>query len=146
MGSRLMDQVLADIILMIHALFVGFVVFGLVLIVAGLTFGWAWATNFCFRLVHLLAIALVVVQAWFNHLCPLTTWESRLRQAAGDAAYPGTFIQYWLQRLIFYDFAPWVFTAVYTAFGLLVLSTWILRPPRLPHRKEFSRQARQSSH
>ncbi len=136
-----MHQMLADLILITHAVFVGFVVFGFVWIAAGLAFGWSWAKNFWFRLAHLLAIALVVVQAWFDQLCPLTIWESRLRQAAGDAAYPGTFIQYWLQRLIFYDFEPWVFTFVYTAFGMLVLSTWILKPPRWPRRKGDSRQA-----
>ena len=130
-----MAQVLADIVLIIHALFVGFVVFGLVLIAAGLALGWPFAANFWFRLAHLLAIALVVVQAWLGQICPLTTWESRLRQAAGDSPYPGSFIQYWLQRWIFYDFEPWIFTAAYTVFGLAVLSTWILKPPRRPRRK-----------
>jgi hypothetical protein len=130
-----MYPLFADILLVFHALFVAFVVLGFMLTVAGLLLRWSWVGNFWFRLVHLLAIGFVVAQAWFDRICPLTSWESSLREAAGGVPYSGSFILWWLQRLIYYDFAPWVFTSAYTIFGAMVLLTWILSPPRFPRVK-----------
>lgn len=125
-------SLLADTILIMHGLFIAFVVGGLVVILIGELRGWAWVRNWWFRLVHLAAIAIVVLQAWFDRLCPLTEWESRLREAAGGTGYTRSFIAYWLHELLFYDAAPGVFTALYTAFGLAVLLAWRLVPPRRP--------------
>jgi hypothetical protein len=33
--------------------------------------------------------------------------------------------------LLFFDAEPWVFTVCYTLFGLAVLATFVLAPPRL---------------
>ncbi|MCX5906986.1 MAG: DUF2784 domain-containing protein, partial [Deltaproteobacteria bacterium] len=131
MDEAAMYQWMADIILIIHAMFIGFVVQGLVLIFVGGFFGWAWVRNLWFRIGHLLAIGFVVTEAWWGQDCPLTIWENSLRKAGGGVTYSGTFIQYWLQRLIFYDFPPWVFTAAYTAFCFLVLLAWIWMPPKV---------------
>ena len=117
---------LADGILVVHALFVAFVVFGQALILAGLGFGWRWVRNLPFRLAHLAAIGIVVLQAWLGVLCPLTILENALRRRAGEVAYMGSFIEHWLHRIIFYDAEPWVFTVVYTAFAAAVVppGTW----------------------
>ncbi len=131
-----MYQTLADIILVLHLLFIAFVIFGLVLIVVGMLCRWSWVRNFFFRLIHLLAIGIVVVQAWADRFCPLTTWENRLREAAGGVPYSGTFIQHWIHKLIFYDAPQGVFILIYTVFGLLVLAAWIVSPPRSPHIKD----------
>ena len=121
----------ADAILVIHALFVGFVVLGLLCILLGGARGWHWVRNFWFRLAHLLAIAVVVLQSWVGMICPLTIWESALRRAAGGDAYPDTFIGYWLGRLLYYQAPGWVFALVYTAFGALVFASWYwIRPNR----------------
>jgi hypothetical protein len=130
-----MHLLFADILLVIHAVFLAFVVVGFVLTVAGILLRWSWVGNFWFRLIHLLAIGLAVVQAWFDRICPLTSWESALREAAGGVPYSGSFIGWWLQRLIYYDFAPWVFTSAYTIFAAMVLVTWVLSPPRSPRVK-----------
>jgi Protein of Unknown function (DUF2784) len=127
-----MYRILADIILVIHTVFVAFVVFGFILIIAGMVRRWAWTENFWFRLGHLGAIGTVTALTWCDKICPLTIWESRLREAAGGAAYSGTFVQYWLQKLIFYDFPPRVFTLAYTLFATLVLITWLAKPPKSP--------------
>jgi hypothetical protein len=126
-----MHPLFADILLVIHALFVAFVVLGFVLTVSGILLQWSWVGNFWFRLIHLLAIGSVVAQAWFDRICPLTSWESSLREAAGGVPYSGSFIRWWLQRLIYYDFAPWVSTSAYTIFATMVLVTWIWSPPRI---------------
>jgi polyferredoxin len=120
----------ADAVLLTHALFVAFVVVGQVLILAGLALGWRWVRDFRFRVAHLVAIAIVVAQAWLGVLCPLTVLENALRRRAGEATYTESFIGHWLHRLIFYDAEPWAFTAVYSVFGALVLLTWVLGAPR----------------
>lgn len=115
---------------MVHALFVFFVVAGFAIILIGIANGWSWTRNIWFRALHLLAIAVVVAQAWFGVRCPLTVWEAALRRRAGQQAQDGSFIEYWLQRLIFYEAEPWVFVVVYSAFGFAVLLAYIVAPPR----------------
>ncbi|MEQ1801120.1 MAG: DUF2784 domain-containing protein [Gammaproteobacteria bacterium] len=120
---------LADLVLVTHALFVGFVVMGFALILAGLARGWDWVRRPGFRYAHLAAIGVVVVQAWFGIECPLTTLESALRTRAGEAGYGASFIQDWLYRLLFYQADAWVFTVLYTAFGVAVALVWWFAPP-----------------
>ena len=79
----------ADAILLLHVLFVAFVVLGLVLVFVGRALGWFWVRNRWFRLLHLIAIAVVVIQSWLRVICPLTTLEMEFRSRAGDAVYPG---------------------------------------------------------
>lgn len=121
-------RLLADVVVAIHALYVGFVVFGFVAILIGYARGWRWVRNLYFRILHLAAILFVCLQAIIGIDCPLTTLENALRLGAGQRGYGGDFISYWLDRLIFYDFPPPVFTAVYLAFGALVLATLWLVP------------------
>jgi hypothetical protein len=117
---------LADVILIAHFAIVVFIVCGFVAIVIGKWLGWTWIRNRAFRLTHLAAIGIVVLQAWLGQMCPLTNWENALREAAGRSGYSETFVQHWLHRLLFYDAPPWVFAVLYTVFGLLVLAAWLL--------------------
>ena len=121
-------RVLADCVVAFHAAYVTFVVFGLVAIFAGHAAGWRWVRNVWFRAAHLAAILLVCAEAVVGVACPLTTLENSLRMRAGGAAYPGDFIGYWLDWIIFYDAPPWVFTAIYLSFAALVLATFWLVP------------------
>jgi Protein of Unknown function (DUF2784) len=125
-----MWQLLADAVLLLHAAVVLFVVGGLVLVWIGNAWNWGWVNRWWFRLLHLLAIAVVVVQAWLGVMCPLTTLEWWLREQGGGAARSQGFIEYWVQRWLFYQAPPWVFTALYTVFAALVLATWWRWPPR----------------
>ena len=117
---------LADAILVIHFAFVVFVVAGFVLILVGLLASWSWIHNRLFRIAHLAAIGIVVMQAWFGQLCPLTIWENALRRRAGQSDYSETFVEHWLHEILFYQAEPWIFTAIYTAFGALVVLVWFL--------------------
>lgn len=123
-------QLLADTVLTVHALIVVFIVMGLLFILVGGIRNWAWINNWWFRILHLIAIGIVVLQAWLGVLCPLTTLEMWLRQQAGGEAYETSFIQYWLQRLLYYDLPFWVFAVAYSLFGLAVLFAWLKYPPR----------------
>lgn len=120
----------ADAVLLFHTLFVAFVVFGLLLIVAGGVLSWRWVRNRRFRILHLVAIGVVVLQAWFGMICPLTTVEMWLRSRAGDAVYQGSFISHWLESILYYEAPAWVFAVCYTAFGALVALSWYLVRPR----------------
>ena len=119
----------ADLILFTHVLFVAFVVVGLVLILLGKFLNWRWVRNWWFRIAHLVAIVIVVLQAWLGVICPLTTLEMYLRKQAGDAVYAGTFISHWLESILYYQAPMWVFTLCYTVFGALVVLSWFwVRP------------------
>ena len=124
------SQYLADAVLVAHVLFVGFVVGGLLLTVCGGHLGWAWIRNTWFRSTHLAAIGVVVAQAWLGMVCPLTTLEMRLRFQVGQPVYEGSFIQYWLHRMLYFDLPAWAFIVAYTIFGMLVVWAWIRFPPK----------------
>ncbi len=119
-------SLLADTVLIIHFAFVVFVVFGLVLILVGLLNRWSWVRNRVFRVTHLVAVGVVVLQAWLGQLCPLTIWENELRRRAGQSGYTETFVEHWLHEILFYQAEPWVFTTIYTCFGALVVLVWFL--------------------
>ena len=125
---------IADAILLLHVLFVVFVVIGLVLIFAGKLRCWSWIRNPWFRLAHLAAIGIVVVQSWVGAICPLTSLEMVLRSRAGDAAYSGSFISHWLGTVLYYQAPAWVFVVCYTAFGAVVVASWFWVRPRLLNR------------
>lgn len=119
----------ADALLVLHVLYVAFVVLGLVLIFVGGALSWRWVRNPWFRYAHLAAIGFVVVQAWLGMVCPLTVWENELRGMAGGATYAGTFMSHWLEQLLYYQAPGWVFAVCYTAFGSLVVASWFwVRP------------------
>lgn len=125
-------QVLADLVLSLHFAIVLFVICGLALIIAGNMLRWKWVNSWWFRAVHLAAIAVVVAESWFGIACPLTTLEAWLRQQAGQATHDASFIEHWVQRLLYYEAPPWAFTLAYSLFGLAVVATWWVFPPRRP--------------
>jgi len=121
----------ADAVLLLHVLFVAFVVTGLVLILAGKLLSWAWVRNWWFRVIHLAAIGVVVLQSWLGVICPLTKLEMYLRGKAGDAMYAGSFVAHWLESILYYRAPTWVFAACYTAFAAIVVLSWVwVRPHR----------------
>lgn len=117
---------LADLILLVHAAFVLFVVGGLVATWVGAILGLEWARNPWFRGIHLAAIAFVVAQSVLGYACPLTIWEDALRGTAADEG----FIQRGVRALLYWRAPPWVFTLAYAVFGALVAATWWRVPPR----------------
>lgn len=122
-------QAFADVVLLAHLGVVAFVVGGLVLIVIGNFTGWAWVNRLWFRMAHLLAITIVVAESWLGITCPLTALEAWLRNLAGSPSYSQSFIEHWVQHLLFYDAPSWVFGGAYTVFGFLVLVVWWYYPP-----------------
>lgn len=127
--SKVPYQLLADAVLTVHLGIVAFVVGGLVLVIVGNLAGWRWVNALRFRLLHLAAIAFVVAEAWLGATCPLTTLEMWLRAQARATTYAGSFIEHWIQRVLYYDAPSWVFALAYSLFGLLVVAAWVRFPP-----------------
>ncbi|MFK7777855.1 MAG: DUF2784 domain-containing protein [Gimesia sp.] len=120
----------ADFTVVIHFAFVLFVLLGQIFITIGVLTGWGWIRNFKFRVIHLTAILFVVFESLTGIICPLTTLEKWLRNNAGEANYQGDFIATFVHDTLFMTAEPWVFTLCYSLFGLFVLATFFLAPPR----------------
>ena len=131
-------QVLAEVVLALHFAIVVFIVGGLVLIIVGNLRAWRGVNALWFRAAHLAAIAVVVAEAWLGAICPLTTFEMWLRAEARATTYAGSFIEHWLQRILYYAAPAWVFALGYTLFGLVVVAAWWYFPPRLSRRPHES--------
>jgi hypothetical protein len=85
--------VLADAVLLLHGLFVVWVVAGSAAVCWRA--GWAW--------LHLPALAWGLWISFSGAICPLTPLEQSLRRAAGQDGYEGGFIERWLAAAIYPD-------------------------------------------
>ena len=100
-------------------------------ILIGAAFRCRWARNPWFRSLHLLAIAIVALEALAHINCPLTVWENSLRALAGQETSNDTFVGRVVQRIFLNGrWEPWVYEYLHIGFGLLVVATYILLPPR----------------
>jgi len=118
--------VLADALLVVHFLIVGFIVGGLILVWIGALAAWAWVRNPWFRYLHLAAIVFVAAEALLGYACPLTVWEDLLR----GGARPDSFVGRWVARFLYHSAPEWLFTAAYCAWAAASLATLRLVPPR----------------
>jgi len=121
----------ADLLVAAHFCYVAFAVGGELVVIAGALLRWRWVRNPAFRIAHLVAVALVAVEASIGVPCPLTEWEYRLRELAGQRTEAHlSFIARIVRSVIFYDFPAWVFRAAYLGFAALVALTLVLVRPR----------------
>ena len=81
----------ADLLVVIHLAFIGFVVFGGLLALK-------WRRALYLHLPAAVWGALIEFQGW---LCPLTPLEQRLRTAAGEAGYQGGFVEHYVIPVIY---------------------------------------------
>ena len=102
-----MSPWLADLVALVHLAYVAFVVLGEAAILLGWRLGWAWTRGRLFRLLHLAAIGLVVVESWLGLWCPLTRLEERLRGLAPSDGRDTGFLGDWVARLLYYEAPPW---------------------------------------
>jgi hypothetical protein len=70
-----MRLLIADLILVVHFLFIVFVIGGFALICIGAALRWRWIRDIRFRIAHLAAIVFVALEALAGVMCPLTVWE-----------------------------------------------------------------------
>src|SRR5262245_33708170 len=122
----------ADLVVGIHVAYVGYVILGQLAIILAAPMKWQWARNPWFRYTHLLAIAIVAVEAIQGWPCPLTVWEAQLRELAGQT-FDGSesFMGKLLHDVLFLDNVPQVvLNTGYVAMMILVLQGFIMYPPR----------------
>ncbi|WP_432258608.1 DUF2784 domain-containing protein [Cupriavidus sp. TMH.W2] len=100
---------LADLVVIVHGLFIVFVVAGGLLVLRWPRVAW----------LHLPAAAWGVLIEWSGWICPLTPLENTLRQAAGQAGYSGGFVERYLLPLIY---PAGLTPAVQLWLGLVVLA------------------------
>ncbi len=86
-----MYKILADTIVIIHCLFIAFVIFGGLLIIR-------WPRT---AYVHVPAAIWGVAVEFFGWFCPLTPLENHFRFLAGKGSYEGDFIEKYLLPLIY---------------------------------------------
>jgi len=131
----------ADLVLILHLLYVGFVLIGQLVILVGACLRWKWVRNPWFRWLHLTAMGIVVFEALMGIVCPLTTWEMRLRELAGqdtDVLRAGEWLPEmnivlsFLRGLLFPGRKASFFIPIYIGFFLIVLFTLVFAPPRWP--------------
>ncbi|KWT73977.1 MULTISPECIES: DUF2784 domain-containing protein [unclassified Variovorax] len=84
-------RLLADAVLLLHGLFIVFVLAGGALV-------WRWPLA---ALLHLPAVAWAAWISWTGSDCPLTPLENTLRREAGDTGYEGGFVQHYLLGVIY---------------------------------------------
>lgn len=86
-------RLLADLVLLVHLLFVAFVLLGGLLL---LRWPRLWR-------VHLPALAWGLVVQWADWVCPLTPLENALRHLGGQAGYHGGMVEHLVSALLYPD-------------------------------------------
>ena len=81
----------ADLVVAVHLLFIGFVVFGAFL-------AWRWPRIIWVQLPAMVYGALI---EFIGFTCPLTPVENYLRHRAGEAGYRGGFIAHYLVSVVY---------------------------------------------
>ena len=84
-------KTLADLVLLAHVGFVAFVVIGGAAVLRWPRLAW----------VHLPAVIWAVLIEYAGWICPLTPLENALRQAAGETAYAGGFVEHYVVPVLY---------------------------------------------
>ena len=87
----MLDRLAADAVVALHLAFVVFAAVGGLLAWRRLAYAW----------VHLPALAWAGFVEFSGTICPLTPLENRLRVRAGEAGYPGSFVEHYLMPVLY---------------------------------------------
>ena len=84
-------RIAADGLVLFHLLFILFVLVGGLLVLK-------WRH---LAVLHLPAVAWGISVEVFHLMCPLTDWENRMRDAAGQSGYGGGFVEHYIWPAIY---------------------------------------------
>lgn len=121
-----LDAGLAAGVLGLHLLIIAFNIAGLVVVPLGIWRGWRWVREPLWRSLHLLALAVVALQAVLGRACFLTVWQDDLQHAAAHTPL----IQKWVDSLIYWPLPMAFFMMVYVLVFVYVVLLWWRWPPR----------------
>lgn len=105
---RVLYRLLANAVVLVHALFIVFVVLG-----GFLAWRWRWVAA-----VHIPCAIWGVVIEYRGGICPLTPLENALRAKAGQQGYSGGFVEHYL--------LPTIYPAGLTTRAQITLGTFVL--------------------
>ena len=106
-------KILADIVVLIHFLWILFLIFGAV----------AGIRNKTIKIIHISGLVFAFVIQIFGWYCPLTDLEVWLRSKHDPSlAYAGSFIIHYVEGLIYIEISPWLIFAL--TLLLMGFNTW----------------------
>ena len=116
----------ANIILIIHFAIAIFIGSNLALIAIGGILKWPWVKIRLFRQIHAGLMMFVLIESILGVACPLTVLESHLRSSEPQ----GSFLGYWLNRLLYWDLPNIFFLILYAACLAWTIILWRAVPPK----------------
>ena len=122
-------KIIADIIVLIHFIWILFMLAGFVLTLGG--FIWkGYFNRWVFRTVHLCGILFVAILTVLGEYCPLTIFENTLMAKYDpNLIYPGSFITHYVEKLVYPDVEPMIIVVPTITIGLITLIIYIIKPP-----------------
>jgi len=129
-------RILAEIVLVLHACFVLFVVFGGLLVLRRRWVMW----------LHLPAVTWGILIEFFWWACPLTTLENQLRYLGGEAGYADGFLDYYISAVLYAPLSTTVrlwLGVLLIGFNLLVY--WFIVRQHIFFRQRFNRNSASSN-
>jgi hypothetical protein len=132
--NHLMREALADLTATIHLAYFGAVVVAFVCIAFGPQ-RWNWTRNIWFRLAHLLAIAIVVVEDAGAFSCPLNNLEWGLRTTVNGTREASAGVGGLLDLVLFHTLSGRVLNGLWWVFAVLGVALLFLKPPASLPRK-----------
>lgn len=107
-------RLLADCILILHFLFISFVLVGGLLCLVRVSFCW----------IHLPAVIWGVLVEWFGWICPLTPLENHFRSMASEKGFTGGFVEHYLLPVLYPGYlnpmTQWLLGAIVISVNILI--------------------------
>jgi Protein of Unknown function (DUF2784) len=121
-------MILVEAILAVHLAIILFNLFGLIVVPLGAICSWPFVRVRWWRVLHLVLLGTVALQAVFGRACILTLWQDAV---ATGAANPTPLIMGWVNRMIYWPLPIWVFAALYLlVFAYALALLWLVPPGR----------------
>jgi len=122
-------KIIADIIVLIHFLWILYMLTGFVLTLGG--FFWkGYFNRWVFRTVHLCGILFVAILTVLGEYCPLTILENNLMvKYDPNLTYPGSFIAHNIEKLVYPNVNPMIIIVPTIIICLITLVIYIIKPP-----------------
>lgn len=130
---------MATLALILHVVWVGFILIMIPCIAIGSRRNWVWISQFEIRFIHLGFATFIFLQTVFKIPCPLTLLENTFRSSQGERGYSenGCVID-WFTRITGLQPSAALFDAFYVAMFLGVAFLYWAVPPRSFRRQRKS--------